>query len=83
MNLESRAQTPVFIQSSLVLPRQGGEFGMSKNCPGGGVYPIFVFYSKFTLLTVYRRAWRYITRSSGCGSRYLDKHFYADDLGRW
>ena len=26
-----------------------------------------------TILTVYRRAWRYITRSSGWGSRYLEK----------
>ena len=78
MNFESPTQTAVFIQSSQVLPRQGGGFGMSKNCPGGEFVKVCLDL-KFTLLTVYLRAWRYITRSSGCGSRYLEKHFYGAD----
>ena len=39
MNFESSKQTAVFIQSSLVLPRRGGGFGMTKNYPGGGFVP--------------------------------------------
>ena len=62
----------------------GGEGGLE--CPrialGGGGFCLKVCFNlNLKLLTVYLRAWRYITRSSGCGSRYLETHFYADDLG--